>query len=134
MRSTVLKDYKIDSLRMEELQRVCWQYKRMRKEAAESITLPTQSYNDNGSRARGTHSDPTAGAAQRREGLLTRIKAIEKCAQLAGKDQANGLLLGVINRGSSYEYLQVNRKIFCGRRQYYEMRAKFFWLLDKELL
>lgn len=133
MNSKEIRSYKIDQLRYEELQRICWQYRRMKQQAEELITVSQALSYTQGRRPKGGHSDPTAAAAGRREHLLKRISAIERCAKAAGKENADGLLRGVITRGSSYEILQVKGHVFCGRRQFYEMRQKFFWLLDREL-
>lgn len=131
MNSSELRAYKIDKLRHEELQRICWQYKSLRTRADDLLTLASAAAGER--HKTGSHSDPVAKLAQRREKILKKASAIERCAKLAGKDNAAGLLFGVTTRGSGYETLQAQKKIFCGRRQYYEMRAVFFWLLDQEL-
>lgn len=133
MNSKEIQVYKIDPLRCEELRRVCWQFNSMKRQAADFIAAPSYPAPAGSNGPRGRHSDPTAKAAIRREFLLRRIRAIEQCARTAGGDCYGGLLLGVTTRGSSYEWLRINGHIFCGRNQYFEMRQKFFWLLDREL-
>lgn len=128
MNTKLIHEYKIDKLRREELTRICWQYKDM-KNTAKDLLIVSPSPSIKGRRS-GSHSDPVASAAARREYLQNRIRAIETCAKLAGKDCADALLYGVITQGSSYDIMRVNGKIYCGKRQYYEMKNKFFWLLD----
>lgn len=62
--------------------------------------------------------------------VIGRVMAIERCARIAGGDCYDGLLLGVTTRGSSYNWLRMRGAIYCGRDQYYAMRAKFFYLLN----
>lgn len=133
MNSKEIRSYKIDQLRYEELQRICWQYRRMKQQVEDFVTVSQASTFTQGRRQKGGHSDPTAAAAGRREHLLKRITAIERCAKAAGKENAEGLLQTVTTRGSSYEWARARGLIFMGPRQFYEMRQKFFWLLDREL-
>ena len=131
MKSNSSISFKIDALRKEELKRVCWQYKSMKREAADLITTPGGLKVGNESKGSRSFSDPVAAAASRREYLLNRINAIELCAKLAGKDCAEGLLYGVITRGGGgFETMRAKGKIYCGRRQYLQMKRKFFYLLD----
>lgn len=131
MNSKAIRAYKIhNKARMEELIRICWQYRDMK---AELDALATSSPEMDGM-PRGTGiSDPTHAAAVRREKLSGRVMAIERCARIAGGDCYNGLLLGVTTRGSSYNWLRMRGAIYCGRDQYYAMRAKFFYLLNLAL-
>ena len=131
MNSKSNASFKIDTLRRQELQRVCWQYKSMKREASDLISTSPgiiTGYDRKGSRP---GSDPVATAAIRREYLMNRINAIDLCAKLAGKDSAEGLLYGVITRGGGgFETMRAKGKIYCGRRQYLQMKRKFFFLLD----
>lgn len=131
MNTATIRKYKIaDKSRSEELVRICWQYRAM---LDEMDSLATSAPSMDGLPHGTGISDPTHAAAVRRERLRERIRAIERCAHAAGGDCYKGLLLGVTTRGSSYEWLRINDNIFCGRNQYYGMRSKFFWLLDREL-
>lgn len=131
MNSKAIRAYKIhNKTRMEELVRICWQYRDM---AEELDSLATTAPEHDGM-PRGTGiSDPTHAAAVRREKLSGRVMAIERCARIAGGDCYEGLLLGVTTRGSSYNWLRMRGAIYCGRDQYYAMRAKFFYLLNLAL-
>lgn len=128
MNSREIRAYKVrNKSRMEELVRIAWQYRDM---VDELDTLATAAPEMDGMpRGTGT-SDPTHAAAVRREKLSGRVMAIERCARVAGGECYEGLLLGVTTRGSSYHWLRANNKIHVGYRQYYEMRARFFYLLN----
>lgn len=128
MNSREIRAYKIrNRARMEELVRIAWQYQDMRTELD---ALATSSPELDGMPRGSTTGDPVYAAAVRREKLAERVMAIERCARVAGGDCSDGLLLGVTTRGSSWEWLHSRGRIYCGRRQYYEMRAKFFYLLN----
>lgn len=133
MHTKAISLYKIDKTRREELTRICWQYKRLKKEADDLLTGGSVFPDLTGVKAGayGKHSDPVLWAAERRERILAKTSAIEKAARIAGGDNHDALFYGVITRGSSYDKMRVNGRVFCGCSQYYEMKQKFFWLLDK---
>ena len=128
MNSREIRAYKVrNKSRMEELVRIAWQYQDMRMELDSQATVAPEL--DGMPRGSST-GDPVFAAAVRREKLAERVMAIERCARVAGGDCAEGLLIGVTTRGSSYNWLRMTGKIYCGRDQYYIMRTKFFYLLN----
>ena len=131
MNTKTIAAYKIrNKARQEELVRVCWQYADMR---AELSALATSAPELDGM-PRGTSiGDPVYAAAVRREKLAERVMAIERCARIAGGDNYNALLYGVTTRGSSWYKMHAAGRVFCGRDQYYNARAKFFYLLNLAL-
>ena len=131
MNTKTIAAYKIrNKARQEELVRICWQYADMR---AELSALATSAPELDGM-PRGTSiGDPVYAAAVRREKLAERVMAIERCARIAGGDCSQGLLIGVTTRGSSYNWLRLSGHIYCGKNQYYDMRSKFFYLLNLAL-
>ena len=131
MNSREIRAYKVrNKSRMEELVRIAWQYHDMLEELDSLATVAPEL--DGMPRGSST-GDPVFAAAVRREKLAERVMAIERCARVAGGDCAEGLLLGVTTRGSSYNWLRMTGKIYCGRDQYYIMRTKFFYLLNLAL-
>ena len=130
MNSKAFRRFKLKTARYRELQYICWQYTDM---IEEMDALTTTSPNMDGQPRGSETSDPTHDAAVRRERLATRVYAIQRCARVAGGPNAGGLLMGVTTRGSNFEMLQMKGVVFCGRRQYYEMRRHFFWLLSQIL-
>lgn len=75
-------------------------------------------------------SNPTAKRAESREREKEDVALIERCVKLAcGSDV--GLitpLLRNVTQGTPYEYMPVP----SGRRQFYNLRHKFFCILDRE--
>lgn len=61
------------------------------------------------------------------------INYIDKAAFIAGGDSIGSLIIWVIENSSSYDKLAAQIRIPCGRRQFYQMYRKFFWVLDQEL-
>lgn len=128
MNSREIRAYKVrNKARMEELVRIAWQYQDMLEELDSLVTVAPEM---DGMPRGTTTGDPVHAAAVRRERLADRVMAIERCARMAGGDCYDGLLLGVTTRGSSYNWLKMTGKIYCGRDQYYIMRTKFFYLLN----
>ena len=128
MNSREIRAYKVrNKSRMEELVRIAWQYQDMRMELDSLATVAPEL---DGMPRGSSIGDPVFAAAVRREKLAERVMAIERCARVAGGDCAEGLLIGVTTRGSSYNWLRMTGKIYCGRDQYYIMRTKFFYLLN----
>lgn len=131
MNSREIRAYKVrNKSRMEELVRIAWQYQDMRMELDSLATVAPEL---DGMPRGSSIGDPVFAAAVRREKLAERVMAIERCARVAGGDCSEGLLIGVTTRGSSYNWLKMTGKIYCGRDQYYIMRTKFFYLLNLAL-
>lgn len=130
MNSKAIRAYKIPPLRQQELTRICWQYRDM---LAELDSLATAAPELDGMPRGTTAGDPVYAAAVRREKLSGRVFAIERCARVAGGDCYDGLLLGVTTRGASYDWLHARGAIYCGKNQYYTMRAQFYYLLNLAL-
>lgn len=131
MNSREIRAYKLRSKsRLEELVRICWQYGEMKAELDALATVAPEL--DGMPRGTGT-SDPVHAAAVRREKLAEKVMAIERCARVAGGDCYDALLLGVTTRGSSYNWLRMSGRVYCGKDQYYNMRARFFYLLNLAL-
>lgn len=120
-----LDEYEISKERYLELKHFCKRYAEMQLEIASARGLDAVS-NDGLPHGNGK-ADPTARKADRALKLSTDVRIIEDAAREA--DPLNWCaLLKNVTEGTSYEY----QPVCCGRRQFYESRRKFFWLLDKK--
>ncbi|MCL2518644.1 MAG: hypothetical protein FWF15_08785 [Oscillospiraceae bacterium] len=74
--------------------------------------------------------DPTAEKTLRIENLSRKRELIEQTALEAGGEIYQPLLNNVTT-GVTYEQMKARGiEILCGRRQFYEKRRNFFWLLN----
>lgn len=120
-----LDEYGISKERYLELKHFCKRYAEMRLEIVSARGLDAVS-NDGLPHGNGK-ADPTARKADRALKLSTDVRIIEDAAREA--DPLNWCaLLKNVTEGTAYEY----QPVYCGRRQFYESRRKFFWILDKK--
>lgn len=82
-------------------------------------------------RSSGT-GDPTGEVAIWMAELTKKCDLIERTAMEAGGENYMAVLKGVTVRGSNYAWLKAKGYAFCGKRQYYQARRRFYWLLDKK--
>lgn len=122
-----LDKYKISKYRYRELKYFCLQYdeKKQRLAALRGLGAVTYSSEPHGSGI----SDPTAAKAERVQQIVQDIDLIEQTAMEVDSVNYGSLLANVTSANLPYEYLSPA----CGRRQFYEDRRKFFYLLDKKL-
>lgn len=122
-----LEKYKISKYRYRELKYFCLQYdeKKQRLAALRGLGAVRYSSEPHGSGI----SDPTAAKAERVQQLVQDIEMIEQTAMEVDPIHYDSLLANVTAANLPYEYLSPA----CGRRQFYENRRKFFYLLDKKL-
>lgn len=122
-----LEKYKISKYRYRELKYFCLQYdeKKQRLAALRGLGAVTYSSELHGSEI----SDPTAAKAERVQQLARDIELIEQTVMEVDSVNYRSLLANVTSTNLPYEYLTPA----CGRRQFYEDRRKFFYLLDKKL-
>lgn len=120
--------YNISGARYRELLYFCRQYYDKKQRAEDTYSLPSSAPTGM------PHGSATLSTVERQADAAVRDKAdvelIERCLkQVCDGDFGiyDALLLNV-TKGTLYEYLPVP----CGRRQFYEKRRKFFWLLDRE--
>ena len=120
-----LDEYGISPDRYRELYYFCRRYAEMRQQIADARGLDAVS-NDGMPNGNGI-SDPTARKADAAIKLSKDVRIIEDTAREV--DPLNwGALLKNVTEGTPYEY----QIVYCGRRQFYEARRKFFCLLDKK--
>lgn len=78
-------------------------------------------------------ADPTSGAALRARYLEDKIDAIELACNRCG-DGLWYYMISNVTDGISYDKLNAYGRVPCGRRQFYEARRRYFWLLDQILM
>ena len=130
MRTWTPKVPEVSRIRVEELQRFCWQYreKEARINAMRSATGAGSI--DGMPHGKGGIGRPTEQAAIRivESKDAHDVQIIEECAREAAEGSEAlyvCLIANVCDR-----VLPEHMPIPCGRRQFYEMRQRFFWLLD----
>lgn len=124
-----LDEYGISGDRYRELLYLCRQYDEMR------CRLDLIRTGADGSRlsAGASHGvkDPTGVRAVRAADSrdAARVHAIEQAA-IAADPALCKYILRNVTRGVSYDIMRARERIPCGRAQFYELRRRFFWLLD----
>ena len=123
-----VKKYNITVNRFYELLYFCKQYPEWKSELKYNLndTLNTP---DNKSTAKSEHPDPTGSVAVRRKSLEDNISLIERVADEVSHDLAIYIIKGV-TEDKPYKYLESVMRIPCSSNTYYNLRRKFFWLLD----
>ncbi len=124
MRQWALKldEYGISKSEYEELKAFCRRYDEKRAEAADMLYRTTGKLTG---MPRGSNtSDPVCAAAVQRDRLLRDCEMIEQAA-IAASGDLYAYILRNVTRDEGITAL----KPPCGRRQFYEARRKFFFLL-----
>lgn len=122
-----LEKYEISKYRYRELKNFCLQYNEKKQQLAALRGLGAVTYN-NEPHGSGI-SNPTAAKAERAQQLARDIDLIEQTAMEVDSVNYDSLLANITATNLPYEYLSSA----CGRRQFYQNRRKFFFLLDKKL-
>lgn len=124
-REMKLEDYGISRKKYNELKYFCAQYREKVKEVQQSYGLSAVIANG---MPRGNETgDPTGQKAIRNAMLQNDIKLIEQTALEADSEIYEYIIRNVAD-GTPYEWLDVPK----GRRQFYESRRYFFYLLSKK--
>lgn len=120
-----LSDYNISRAKYNELKYFCMQYSEKKHEIAKNKGLKAV-VNDGMPRASGV-GHPTENMAVRNAMLQSDIDLITMTAEEADPEIAQWLLKNV-TEGIPYEWMDVPK----GRRQFYESRRYFFYLLAQK--
>ena len=120
-----LGKYGISKMRYRELKYFCLQYPEKKRWLSE--TLAISAVQNDGMPKGNRISDPTAIMADKIEFIWDEIKVIERTALEAAPGMHEQLMKNV-TEGIPYEYMAVP----CGRRQFYDCRRKFFYLLSEK--
>lgn len=132
MRTWTPKVSDLSKVRVEELQRFCWQYREKKARIAAMRGSASGSGIDGMPRGKGGIGRPTEQTALRiidsRDSHDVQI--IEECAREAagGSEALYVCLIGNVCDRVLPEHMHIP----CGRRQFYEMRQRFFGLLDQK--
>lgn len=132
MNSKELKAYRIESKwRFSELYAYTLQYNDWLEEL-QNLTYLSAPEIDGMPRSPNI-GDPVSIAAIRQANLASKVATVEKCARLCARDRSTqqAVLKGVTTAGASYDWLRDRGLVYCGKRQYYEARMRYFWYLDK---
>ena len=65
------------------------------------------------------------------DALNAKIKLVESTAEEAAKELAPYILEAVISR-ATYENMRLIKEIPCGKNMFYELKRKYYYLLDKK--
>ena len=125
-RNLKLDKYGIDKNRYLELKYFCRQYPKWKRRITDLRNGYTP-INLTGMPSGSGTTDNVAKAAIEAAELSKQCELIEQCCIEADNEIYQELLRN-ITEGIPYEYMTV----YIGRRQFYEARRKFFWLLDKK--
>ena len=123
--------YWISKHRYLQLVHYCLQYNEWKDQLNSFSALSAVSL-DGMPRGNGT-SRSLEDTALRMASLEAKIKRVERAANEADPILAPYLLKAVTRTGINYDYLRQVMRIPCGRRQYYNLRRRFFWILNREV-
>ena len=120
--------YGISKHRYLELLNYCKQYPEWKRALAACYDILPAT--PKGGRSAGV-SDPTERAVERAERIRKKMELVEQAAIEADSALYRFIILNV-TEGVSYEYLSIRgASPCCGRRQFYEKRRQFFWILSE---
>lgn len=116
--------YQIPTNAYRELKYLCLQYEDMCREIAGCYGVSAVTYNSTaGSSA---ISDPTATRAEKAMRLSADVDKIDEALALTADEPVRSYIKKAVTSGLKYEYLG---NVPMGRRQFYEARRKFFYIL-----
>lgn len=121
-----LDEYGISRARYYELLSFCRQYEE-KKEKLRALRGLSAVQND-GMPHGHDPGDPTGKKALRALQLRDDIEIVEKCVEACVVEAAREALLANVTRGTAPEMYSIP----YSRRQFYELRRRFFFLLDQE--
>lgn len=126
------RKYEISKHKFWELYHFCLQYNEWKQElkyctdALKSVQITDMPHGS------GT-GDPTSNLAIRREFLSQKCELIENTAKEADPELWQHILENVTSEFATFDYLQMNGGIPCGRNYFYKSRRKFFFLLSMKV-
>ncbi|MBP1544854.1 MAG: hypothetical protein J6A16_12230 [Oscillospiraceae bacterium] len=116
-------NYKIPPNVYRELKYLCLQYEDMRREIAGCYGISAVSCDSVGG---SSISDPTAARAEKAMRLSADVDKIDEALRLAADEPVRSCIRRAVTCGLKYEHLGA---VPMGRRQFYEARRRFFYLL-----
>ena len=124
-RDLKLDSYGISKMRYRELKYFCLQYPEKKRQVSSLAGLNAMMYDD--MPKGGQLSDPTVQGAARIESIMDDIRVIDETAAEAAPGMTQALIKNV-TENIPYEYMPVP----AGKRQFFEARRKFFYLLSQK--
>ncbi len=121
-----LRKYNISGARYRELFYFCRQYNEWKQELSVIATVKPQQLTGMPS-GKNDISNPTADAAAKRVELTAKCALVEQTT-IETSPELYQYILENVTQGTRYEYMSLP----CGRRQFYELRRKFFFLLSQK--
>ena len=126
------KNFEINGFAYRELYYFCLQYHEYKRGIEEILNFGSGKPTYSGSNSRGgaLNKSDTENRAFALEKLKSKCELIEQTALEVDADIYQPLLKNVTT-GVTYDHMKAcDIEIFCGRRQFYEKRRKFFYLLN----
>ena len=126
MRAEISKKnkYWISKHRYYELRHFCLQYPEWKKQLRDLAWCQGEGGGDP------EWSDPTCKSLYEREGLLRKVRMVERCAEAASPELSK-YILRAVTQDISFVHLSMVDNIPCGKDMYYDRVRKFYWLLSR---
>ena len=130
---TLNKDkYKISDYRFRELYYFCLQYEEWKQRLKEKRN-PLKGMQYSGMPSSGNPGNPTESNAIECAELSRKCEMIEQAAKEADADLWEYIVFAVTNKDITFEHLKMQRNIPCERDCYYNIRRKFYFILDSKM-
>ena len=126
MNSAAYKLYTIDNNVYLELKWFCRQYADMCHQLVECYGVSGVSYESTGEARGNRTSDPTAVNGEKALRIRADIDMIDEALRRTTDEPLQRFVKKRVTEGIPYERLG---EVPCGRRQFYELCRKFFWIL-----
>ncbi|MCI8749303.1 MAG: hypothetical protein HFH67_15835 [Lachnospiraceae bacterium] len=125
--------YGISDRRYRELVYFCLQYKEWKEWLKHNeSTVHGQAISTIPGKNTG-YGNPVLELAVKREKIQDKCKVLETAAEEASPVFSKYILKHVTDGNITYRYLNLVLQMPCGKKKYYEMRRKFFQILDKKI-
>ena len=124
--------YKISDYRFRELYYFCLQYTEWQQKLKEKRN-PLKGMQYSGMPSSGNPGNPTENNAIECAELSRKCEMIEQAAKEADPQLWQYIILAVTNKGITFEYLKMQKNIPCERDCYYNIRRKFYFILDSKM-
>lgn len=130
VRNETFKKYGISENRFMELYHFCMQYGEWKNELNNCLYLHGVKYDAKASNK--TIGSITEETAIRKHELKRKCELIEETAKEVDEILYKYILKAVTNKGITYAYLKTVMDIPCGKDMYYNLRRKFYCLLEQK--
>lgn len=114
-----------------ELLHLCRQYSEWKREA--NTLLGIRAIKTDGRPAKYSRSDPVALAAERREGLMKKIRIVEECANTVENGKWSEAIIQNVCNGKPYAQIDMTLMPTTHRQDFFARRREFFAILNKRV-